>query len=60
MNSILPTIAAAALTVTISAATLETSRTINRTLAWHGCPEEQQRAGLIEESYAICRRQVTN
>jgi hypothetical protein len=53
-------LAAAILTAAIGAGTLETTRTINRALAWHDCLAEQQHAGLYKESYAICRKQVAN
>lgn len=60
MRHAIPTIAAAILTVAIGAGTLEATRTINRALTWHDCLTEQQHAGLIKESYAICRRQAAN
>jgi hypothetical protein len=60
MRHILPTAAAAILTVTLSAGVLETTRTINRALAWHDCLAEQQRAGLYKESHAICRGRLQN
>lgn len=58
MNRILPTAAAAILTVTLSAGVLETTRTINRALAWHDCLAEQQRAGLYKESHTICKSKL--
>ena len=58
MPRILSAIAAATLTVTISAGVLETTRTINRALAWHDCLAEQQRAGLYKESHTICKSKL--
>jgi hypothetical protein len=60
MPRILSAIAAATLTVTLSAGMIETTRTIDRALAWHACLTEQQRAGLYKESHAICRGKLQN